>query len=224
MTAKSKLLRTFTLITITLAIGTGIAFLIQTNNRNIQNRQVEAQDSGISQIRDFRPPGAGDDPIPTLTEFGDFQCPYCARFALGAMLEIRRDLIDTGLIRFEYRHYPFLGPESFAAAEASECARDQGQFQQYHDAVYRSTLTGRSGPITEESLEETARLLSLDLNTFRACVQDRTHKDRVKQDRDYGRSLGVQGTPSLFIDEEKIRWNSYENLRQQLSARITETP
>ena len=220
MTTKSKLLRTSILLSIILAVGLSLTLLVQANNRNIQNKQVEAQASGTPQIRDYNPPGTGENDIPTLTEFGDFQCPYCARFALGAMLEIRRDLIDTGLIRFEYRHYPFLGPESFMASEASECARDQGQFQQYHDAVYRSALTGKSGPITDESLDETARLISLDLNTFRACVLSRTHEDRVNQDRNYGRSLGVQGTPSLFIDEEKISWNSYEDLRQQISDRI----
>ena len=63
---------------------------------------------------------------PLLTEFGDFQCPHCAGFALNILPALEHDLIETGTVRFEYRHYPFLGPESFAAAEASECARDQG--------------------------------------------------------------------------------------------------
>ena len=63
---------------------------------------------------------------PLLTEFGDFQCPHCANFALNILPALEHDLIEKGTIRFEYRHYPFLGPESFKAAEASECARDQG--------------------------------------------------------------------------------------------------
>ena len=224
MTAKSKLIRTSILIGVVLAIGLALTFLVQANNRNIQQSQATAQVEETQEIRDFTPPGTQDGDPPVLTEFGDFQCPYCARFAMGAMQEIRRDLVDTGLIRFEYRHYPFLGPESFMAAEASECARDQGQFRQYHDQVYRSALTGRSGPVTKESLEETARLLSLDTDEFRACTQNRIHEDRVKQDRDYGRSLGVQGTPSLYIDEEKLRWESYQDLRDQLSAKIGKTP
>ena len=154
---------------------------------------------------------------PLLTEFGDFQCPHCARFAVALMPEVRKDLIDTGLVRFEYRHYPFLGSESYMAAEASECAREQDQFEQYHDQLYLSIITGALQSITTESLEETARLLSLDLNRFRSCVAARTHEERVKQDKAYGRSLGVRGTPSLFIDGEKIDWNSYQDLKDRIA-------
>ena len=74
---------------------------------------------------------------PLLTEFGDFQCPHCANFALNILPALEQDLIETGTIRFEYRHYPFLGPESVSAAEASECARDQGRFNEYHLELYR---------------------------------------------------------------------------------------
>ena len=63
----------------------------------------------------FSKPGsatnAGEKPL--LTEFGDFQCPYCANFALIILPALERDLIGPGTVQFEYRHYPFLGPESF---------------------------------------------------------------------------------------------------------------
>ena len=107
------------------------------------------------------------------------------------------------------------------AAEASECARDQDQFQQYHDRLYLLIITQRIQAITQESIEETARLLSLDLNRFRRCVSARTYKDRVKQDKAYGRSLGVQGTPSLFINGERIYWDSYDDLKNQIALHTT---
>ena len=102
------------------------------------------------------------------------------------------------------------------AAEAAECARDQTQFQQYHDQLYRSIITGQLQSITTESLEEPARLLSLDLNRYRSCVSAMVHEDRVKQDKAYGRSLGVQRTPSLFINGEKVEWDSYQDLRDRM--------
>ena len=223
MAPQNTLLRAsiFTLLPITMAVG--LALLIKTNNRNIESSQNTARAEGeaplqsTSPIRDFNPFVSEEGQPPLLTEFGDFQCPHCARFAVARMPEIKRDLIDTGMVRFEYRHYPFLGPESFMAAEASECARDQDQFKQYHDQLYLSIITGTIESITDSNLEETARLLSLDLNRFRSCVAARTHEERVKQDKAYGRSLGVRGTPSLFIDGEKIDWNSYQHLKDRIA-------
>ena len=203
MTAKNALLRASVLTLIAITIMLGMTYLIRTNNQNIEARQnIEANQNvapvdgeaiaqPTSPIRDFQPLRSGDDQTPILTEFGDFQCPYCARFAVGLMPDIKRDLVDTGMVSFDYRHYPFLGPESYMAAEASECARDQDQFQQYHDQLYLLIITQRIQSISPESLEETARLLSLDLNSFRSCVSARTHEDRVKQDKAHGRSLGV---------------------------------
>ena len=223
MTPKNTLFRAsiFTLLAITMAVG--LALLIKTNNRNIESSQNTARAEGeaplqsTSPIRDFNPFVSEEGQPPLLTEFGDFQCPYCARFAVALMPEIKRDLIDTGMVRFEYRHYPFLGPESQMAAEAAECARDQDQFQQYHGQLYLSIITWQLQSITTESLEEPARLLSLDLGKYRSCVSARVHEDRGKQDKAYGRSLGVRGTPSLFIDGEKIDWNSYQDLKDRIA-------
>ena len=104
-----------------------------------------------------------------LTEFGDFQCPHCARFGLAVLPALERDLIEPGTVRFEYRHYPFLGPESFDAAEASECARDQGMFREYHDALLQ--LTAREERLTRERLVSTAGGLELDTVRFSLCLE-----------------------------------------------------
>ena len=149
-----------------------------------------------------------------LTEFGDFQCPHCAKFALDILPALEHDLIETGTIQFEYRHYPFLGPESFNAAEASECARDQGEFNKYHLELYRLTSRGKSH--TPELLRETALEMDLDPTAFDQCLQSGVKRARVLEDREYGRTLGVRGTPTLFIDGKTIHWNSYPDLREQV--------
>ena len=156
---------------------------------------------------------------PLLTEFGDFQCPHCAKFALDILPALEHDLIETGTIQFEYRHYPFLGPESFSAAEASECARDQGEFNEYHLELYRLTFRGKSH--TPELLRETALEMDLDPTAFDQCLRSGVKRARVLEDREYGRTLGVRGTPTLFIDGRTIRWNSYPDLREKI-RRIAE--
>ncbi len=152
-----------------------------------------------------------------LTEFGDFQCPHCARFGLAVLPALERDLIGPGTVRFEYRHYPFLGPESFDAAEASECARDQGVFREYHDVLLQ--LTAREERLTRERLVSTARDLGLETLRFSLCLESGEKKARVLEDLEYGSNLGVRGTPTLFLDRKEVRWRSYSDLKEQILRR-----
>ena len=152
-----------------------------------------------------------------LTEFGDFQCPHCARFGLTLLPILEHDLIRPGTVRFEYRHYPFLGPESFEAAEASECARDQGMFRECHDALLQ--LTARDERLTRERLVGTARDLKLDATGFSLCLESGEKKPRVLEDLEYGSNLGVRGTPTLFLNGNEVRWRSYSDLKDQILRR-----
>ena len=201
------------------ALGILTISLLITTQGNPPRTGAEATPPGA--LRGMVVPPPGDNARPLLTEFGDFQCPYCGHFALAVMPALREEFIEPGHIHFEYRHYPFLGDESIRAAEASECARDQGQFNQYHDAIYHGLITGKMPSITDKALEEKARFLGMNQAQFRHCTTARTHKDRVRQDHAYGRSLNVEGTPTLFLGQEKVTWSSYEDLRRQLQDSIT---
>ena len=83
--------------------------------------------------------GDPDAPV-TIIEYGDFQCPFCARFHEQVSPRLREEYIKTGKARMVFRNFQFLGPESVAAAEAAECAKDQGKFWTYHDAIYDEEL------------------------------------------------------------------------------------
>ena len=155
---------------------------------------------------------AGEKPL--LTEFGDFQCPYCARFAMIILPALERDLIGPGTVEFEYRHYPFLGPESFDAAEASECARDQGKFREYHDELFELTALGEK--FTPENLTKIADDLQMDPTRFNQCMENEEKQAQILGDREYGRSLGVMGTPSLFMKGQQLQWQNYRSLWQQI--------
>ncbi len=142
---------------------------------------------------------------PLLTEFGDFQCPHCARFATQVIPLIRKELVEKGHADFEYRHYPFLGPMSFNAAEAAECAREQDAFDEYHDGLYGKLAKGRN--VTNTMLEETAGQVGIDAARFQECRASGRTRARVLADLEYGRALGVRGTPTLVLDGELLEWN-----------------
>lgn len=79
----------------------------------------------------------GDPSAPVrIVVFEDFQCPFCARFTHDTEPLLASEFIETGQVSFEFHHLAFLGPESIQAAEASECAMEQGQFWPYHDVLF----------------------------------------------------------------------------------------
>jgi len=79
--------------------------------------------------------GAADAPV-LVAEFADFQCPYCKDFSDGPGQLLKEEYVDTGKVRFVFRHFAFLGDESTWAAEASDCADEQGRFWENHDRLF----------------------------------------------------------------------------------------
>ena len=166
------------------------------------------------------PPVPGDPGVVTLTEFGDFQCPHCASFAIHVKPMLDREFIGNNRIAFQYRHYPVLGTNSHAAAHAAECAREQGSFQEYHDTLYRDLDAGNKPD--PESLRDTASRVGLDTSAFQACTQDQSHQARIQDDISLARSLGVRGTPSLFLDAEPLQWRDYRDLRATINQHLSQ--
>ena len=79
----------------------------------------------------------GDPSAPIrIIAWEDFQCPFCGRFSTETEPLLREEFVDTGIASFEFRHLAFLGIESVRAAEASECANEQGFFWEYHDILF----------------------------------------------------------------------------------------
>jgi hypothetical protein len=93
--------------------------------------------------------GSADAPI-LVVEYGDYQCPFCTRFARQDMATLVEEYIDAGYIRFQFHQLPIVGSnsdgsldqdgESFRAAEAALCANDQGFYWPYHDTLYANSL------------------------------------------------------------------------------------
>ncbi len=86
----------------------------------------------------------------TVIEFSDFQCPFCEQFYKTTYPQLKKEYIDTGKIAFYYRHFPLtnIHPLAVPAANASECANEQGKFWEYHDLLFQNQTSWASLPLT----------------------------------------------------------------------------
>lgn len=143
--------------------------------------------------------GAASAPV-TIIEFADYQCPNCARFTQTTEREIEARYITTGKVKLEVRHFPFLGQESFRAAEASECAGEQGQFFKYRAALYAAQAGENRGAFSDRNLRAIADRAGLDGDALAACLASGRYRDRVQEDLRQARALNVEATPTFFIN------------------------
>ena len=161
-------------------------------------------------------------PAVTLEEFGDFQCSHCAQFAVGIGKQIKADFVDTGKIRFVFSHFPFIGTESFRAAEATECAADQNRFWEYHDIVFENWQGVNEGHFSDDNLKRFASDLQLDRGAFDTCFDSRKYRGKVEADLRRGEQLGVQGTPALFLNGKTLNPSSNEDLIRLIESAISD--
>jgi len=142
--------------------------------------------------------GDPDAPV-TIVEFSDYQCPFCATFYKNILPQIQEQYIDTGIAKLVYRDFP-LGGHAHAqkAAEASECAGEQGKFWEYHDILFENQDDWET--VGTGKFKEYAGTLELDSETFDACLDGGEMADEVRADFLAGRNYGVTGTPYFFID------------------------
>lgn len=147
--------------------------------------------------------GNPDAPV-TVIEFADFQCPFCGRYFKNVEPQLLDRYVKTGKVKFIYRDFAFLGEESEWGAEAARCANDQGKFWQYHDYLFNHQSGENSGAFAKENLKQFARALGLVSVSFDACLDSEKYLKAVQNDTDAGRSFGVGGTPTTFVNGQAV--------------------
>ena len=133
------------------------------------------------------------DPVVTIVEFSDFECPYCARVN-PTLEQVMKKYGDK--VRLVFRQFPLnIHPNAQKAAEASLCAAEQGKFWQMHDAMFKEQRS-----LGVEQLKEKAARLDLDATSFNECLDSSRHSEAVLADLQAGSAVGVTGTPAFFIN------------------------
>lgn len=128
-------------------------------------------------------------------------------------------LVAEGRARVVYRHLTILGQESVWAAEACECAGEQGRFWAYHDKLFASQSGRNNGTFSQDNLKRFASELGLDGGAFNACVDSGRYSEKVRADTEAGRQKGVRATPTLFVNGNKLDGvPTFEQLRQAVEA------
>jgi protein-disulfide isomerase len=176
----------------------GIRETQQLPSGNLPSNANQQQPSKIVVSIDDDPvKGSKNAPI-TIVEFSDFQCPFCARFYAQTLPSIEENYIKTGKVKFIYRDFP-LNFHQYAqkAAEAAECADEQGKFWEYHDILFQKQSEWSSAGV--EKLKEYAQNLGLDTAKFNECLDSGKYTDEIQKDYSDGSNYGVTGTPTFFI-------------------------
>jgi protein-disulfide isomerase len=136
-----------------------------------------------------------------VTEYGDLECPSCASFSTVQFPDVKARLIDTGLMRFRYRDYPWdnLHKHPRVAAHAAACANDQGKYWEVTEAMFRQQTDYAMAANPMPVLSDIMKTAGLDLGAWHDCMKSAKYAGRIQASLDEGNKVGVTGTPSFVI-------------------------
>ena len=139
--------------------------------------------------------GAPTAPL-TLIEFSDYQCPFCGKHFRETLPQIERDYLATGKVKYVFRDFPLTGihKQAFKAAEAANCAGEQGKYWEMHDHLFanQKALDGKG-------LTAHAQAVGLEMDLFQRCLESGSQASEIRDDIAEGQKAGVKGTPAFFI-------------------------
>lgn len=157
--------------------------------------------------------------VVTLTEHSDFQCPACAAAApvVDSILEAYGDQV-----RFEYKHFPLVSihPLAIPAARAAEAAGQQGKFFAMHDLLFENQRAWSTAPNPTAIFMSYAEEIGLDVPMFRRHLDASVIEDHVRAEFEEARELGLTGTPTFFLNGERMNFQSYEEMAAQVEAAV----
>ncbi len=153
----------------------------------------------------------------TLIEFSDFQCSFCARHN-PTLDKILSDY--QGKVRLVFRHFPLtnIHPYAAKAAEASECANDQGKFWEMHDKLFAN-----QDKLTVADLKQYAKDLGLNQSKFDGCLDSGKYTDQINKQSAEAQAAGITGTPGTFVGSELVKGAyPYETFKTLIDAQLAE--
>ena len=143
--------------------------------------------------------GADSAPV-EITEYADYQCPFCQTFATLQMPTIDERLIHTGRLRWRYRDFPLQQhPFSRLAAHSAACADEQGKYWPQHERIYEGQPEWAAARDAAGIFRRYAGETGLDLAKYDACMSSGKYAGRIQASYDEGVRAGVSSTPTLLV-------------------------
>lgn len=158
-----------------------------------------------------------------LEEFADFQCPACGQFH-PYVKEIMDEYGDQ--VRLEFRHFPLIQFHPYAepAARAAEAAGQQGKFFEFHDKLFENQAEWSNGGNPSLYFNQYAEELGLDMDTFATHQKSSVIRDHIRSDLSEGRERGVEGTPTFFLNGEKVEMKLIGDLKASVESALGIVP
>ena len=161
---------------------------------------VESVDTTVHLVITTGRPARGPDTAPvTIVEFTDYECPFCQEHFIKTLPLVLAQYGDR--VRYIVMNLPIphLHPDALGAAEAAECAADQGRFWEYHDRLFLASALDRA------TLGSVAEQMHLDSAAFATCVDTRATAERVRGHMAQAKSLGIKSTPTFLVNGRMFR-------------------
>jgi protein-disulfide isomerase len=211
-TAKGSGIRGFYLLLAAVAVVgiAAIGYAVRGNSRAMATAPVELQgmdDAGALLAKaEGITIGNPDAPV-TLIVFSDYQCPGCAAFATRVKPVLEANEVKAGKLKMIYYDLPLtsIHQHSFLAARAARCAGDQGKYWEFHERLYQHQSTWafkRTAPMKE--FMEYAATVGVDQAAFERCVESDRFAETVTANALLAQRLGVNGTPTVIINNRRI--------------------
>lgn len=160
----------------------------------------------------------------TMQEWADFQCPACKAYTQAIEPQVIATYVTTGKLRIIFHNFPFIGPDSTAAATAAVCAGEQRKFWLYHGYLY-ANQGPENGWVSAALLDQIAGAVGLDMNAFHACQSGGSARARVVAEASQARQAGINQTPTLQVgDQARIaKVPSWDQLSGAIEAELAAT-
>jgi len=226
--AKSKSPLPFVIIGVVLVAVTAAVVLMSRPSASNSSTPATNTNTGLTQ-RVPAQPGASNPytrGMPTarvtVEEFSDFQCPACGGLEPG-LRRVMQDYEGRG-VRLIFRNYPLqMHKYAFLAARAAEAAGQQGKFWEMHDLLYDNQKEWSDSMEPRVQFDSYATRLGLDVQRFKADMERQDLADRIKADLARGNSLGVRGTPTVYLNGRELvpgKLVTEEDLRREIEAAL----
>ena len=192
--------RFYTLFAVLAVAGLGALIYLVTRPATVSiPANVTVQPSDTSGFAGYVK-GSATAPV-EITEYADYQCPFCQTFATLQMPTIEERLINTGRLRWRYRDFP-LQQHPFArlAAHSAACADEQGKYWAQHDRIYQGQSEWASAGNAAPIFRKYAQAAGLESGRYDACMKSGKYAGRIQADFNSGVALGVTSTPTLRVN------------------------
>ncbi len=155
-----------------------------------------------------------------IVTYADFRCPFCEKFYTQVEKQIVADYVNTGKARFIFRNFAFLGQQSTWTSEAAECAAEQDKYWEYYNWLFSNQAPESDlNYYSKANLIKYAGKVGLNATQFTSCLNSDKYSKRVADDSASGKAIGVTGTPTTFINGQKIVGaQPYETFKQAIDA------